>query len=86
MKITLTLKRSNGIVETIDITNKIGSCEKSGFENRILPKIIEQNKKVGTEVISWTFDEDLSKIKDSRDSYDKHFEKMTAIMDGKKES
>ncbi|NCB47623.1 hypothetical protein EOM81_11475 [bacterium] len=56
-KTTVTVKRANGSVETLDITAKVGSCSKTGFEARILPMIIAANKKVGTEVISWSHED-----------------------------
>lgn len=55
-KITITLKRANGLVETLDISAKFKGTDKIGFEYRILPQIISANAKNGTTVLSWTFE------------------------------
>lgn len=61
-KTTVTVKRANGTVETLDITAKIGSCSREGFEARILPMIVAANKKVGTEVTAWTHEDAHTEI------------------------
>lgn len=61
-KTTVTVKRANGTVETLDITAKIGSCSREGFEARILPMIVAANKKVGTEVTAWTHEDAQTEV------------------------
>ena len=61
-KTTVTVKRANGSIETLDITAKIGSCSREGFEARILPMIVAANKKVGTEVTAWTHEDAKTEI------------------------
>jgi len=56
-KTTVTVKRADGSVETLDIAAKIGSCSKVGFENIILPKIVAANKAAGTIVTAWTHED-----------------------------
>lgn len=61
-KTTVTVKRANGSIETLDITAKIGSCSREGFESRILPMIVAANKKAGTEVTAWTHEDAQTEI------------------------